>query len=106
MAKRRQKRKAVIFLILLVLFLLFTLFGRYLAPHDPYETNLSAALLKPSAEYPFGTDNLGRAFFRECWRGRRHPYFPRWQWLLWFRYSERQLACCQVIWEELLIQLL
>ena len=69
MAKHRQKRKAVIFLILLVIFLLFTLFGRYLAPHDPYETNLSAALLKPSAEYLFGTDNLGRCIFSRVLEG-------------------------------------
>lgn len=69
MAKHRQKRKAVLFLILLVIFLLFTLFGRYLAPHDPYETNLSAALLKPSAEYPFGTDNLGRCIFSRVLEG-------------------------------------
>ena len=46
MAKHRQKRKAVIFLILLVLFLLFTLFGRYLAPHDPYENKSSGGIVK------------------------------------------------------------
>ena len=32
----------------------------WLAPHDPLQVNLPAALLPPSAAYPLGTDQLGR----------------------------------------------
>jgi peptide/nickel transport system permease protein len=49
--------------LLLVLFaVLVAIFAPWLAPHpaDAYESNLLQRLKPPSAEFPFGTDNLGR----------------------------------------------
>lgn len=37
--------------------------GPWLAPHDPLATNPKHALLPPSADYWFGTDQLGRDVF-------------------------------------------
>jgi ABC-type dipeptide/oligopeptide/nickel transport system permease subunit len=43
--------------------LFIVIFGRKIAPHDPYITDVANALIRPSAQYPFGTDNLGRCVF-------------------------------------------
>ena len=67
--KKREKIRMGFFLILTGLFLLFALFGRYFAPHDPYETNLSAALMAPCKSYPFGTDHLGRCILSRVLEG-------------------------------------
>jgi peptide/nickel transport system permease protein len=42
---------------------LAALFGPVLAPHDPLATNAQDALQAPSAQYWFGTDQLGRDVF-------------------------------------------
>lgn len=43
------------------LFLFLAVFGRILAPHDPYAADITnSKLLAPSLEHPFGTDELGR----------------------------------------------
>ena len=34
-----------------------------IAPNDPNETNLASQLQGPSAQYPLGTDSLGRCMF-------------------------------------------
>lgn len=47
------------FLILFV-FIITAVFGPYIAPNDPYADHLDRQLEKPSAEFPFGTDHLGR----------------------------------------------
>jgi peptide/nickel transport system permease protein len=53
-------------LIVIGLFVIMALFGQWLAPNDPYETNLQSRLLPPSwieggdARYFLGTDRLGR----------------------------------------------
>ena len=43
-----------------IVILLFFLFGSFFAPHDPTATNIRGKYLSSSAEYPFGTDALGR----------------------------------------------
>ncbi|MCZ4353077.1 ABC transporter permease [Roseovarius aestuarii] len=48
---------------LFALLMFATLFGPALAPHDPLATNPSEALIGPSAQYWFGTDQLGRDVF-------------------------------------------
>ncbi len=40
-----------------------TVFGPFLAPHDPLATNAADALMSPSSRYWFGTDQLGRDVF-------------------------------------------
>lgn len=47
------------FLIVSIIFLIFVISFFYL-PKDPYATNAAHILKGPSAEYPLGTDHLGR----------------------------------------------
>ncbi|MCF8032951.1 MAG: ABC transporter permease [Desulfarculaceae bacterium] len=58
--------------LVVVLALLFTaLFAPWLAPHDPNGIDVSAILLPPSLEHPFGTDELGRDVFSRMIMGSR-----------------------------------
>jgi peptide/nickel transport system permease protein len=41
----------------------------FIAPHDPIEQNLEHRLLPPNAEYPLGTDNLGRCILSRLIHG-------------------------------------
>lgn len=50
---------ATIFVFVLVL----AVFAKYIAPHHFSEANINDALLAPSAQYPFGTDQYGRCIF-------------------------------------------
>ena len=65
----KTKKRAVIMAALLAVFLLFAVFGRALAPNDPYKTDLLHSLEGPSAQFPFGTDNLGRCILSRVLEG-------------------------------------
>lgn len=61
MMEGKRNRKLFICSAFLLLLLLGQPLLRRLERHDPYETNLSLALLPPASKgYLFGTDNLGR----------------------------------------------
>lgn len=45
---------------MLVLFLIVVTAGQVLSPYDPLAVDLASAILPPSAEHWFGTDDLGR----------------------------------------------
>ena len=47
------------------------LFGNYLVPYDPLVSDILNALLPPSAEHWFGTDQLGRDVFSRVIVGSR-----------------------------------
>jgi peptide/nickel transport system permease protein len=47
-------------LVLIVGYILLGVFGPWIAPHDPNEQDLLAALQPPSGHHWFGTDDLGR----------------------------------------------
>jgi peptide/nickel transport system permease protein len=49
--------------LMLFWFLITAIFGPYLVPYDPLETNTKIALQPPSIDHFFGTDNLGRDVF-------------------------------------------
>ena len=54
-------RGVVIFGVIVILVLIFAaVFSPWVAPHDPYETDLKKAFLKISMSNPMGTDYLGR----------------------------------------------
>lgn len=55
----RDKKFMAIFSVT-VLFVLITIFAGVIAPHDPIVQNYDAILQPPNAEYPFGTDQVGR----------------------------------------------
>jgi len=44
----------------ILLSLIVTIFGYSILPYNPIKSNLSEALLPPSWDHPFGTDDLGR----------------------------------------------
>ena len=51
-------------MVILAFFLLLMIFGPYLAPYDPNNTNF-APLLSPSAHHWFGTTSLGQDIFSQ-----------------------------------------
>ncbi len=55
----------------IVVVVIVAVFAPIFAPYDPLEVNLSASKLPPSAEHPFGTDDLGRDIFSRAIYGAR-----------------------------------
>ncbi len=55
---------------LLALFIFAAVFAEQIAPHNPHRTS-DDSLRPPSAEYPFGTDDLGRDIFSGVVHGAR-----------------------------------
>lgn len=65
----KDKLKLIIVLCLLGVVLLVAMFGDQFVVNDPYRTDLSQSLILPSAEFPFGTDNLGRCVYSRVMEG-------------------------------------
>ncbi len=63
MKKKVLRTKIVIMALLALLLIMVTTFAGVFAPNDPYETSALAIRTVPCAQYPFGTDNLGRCVF-------------------------------------------
>jgi ABC-type dipeptide/oligopeptide/nickel transport system permease subunit len=55
-----RDRVALVSALVLLVFALAALFAPWVAPYDPYFTDLPKAMQPPSAEHWFGTDNTGR----------------------------------------------
>jgi ABC-type dipeptide/oligopeptide/nickel transport system permease subunit len=64
-------RAALVSLVLIALLVLVAVFGPYLVPYNPVETNMPNALQPPSAEHWFGTDQLGMDIFSRVIVGTR-----------------------------------
>ena len=45
---------------IIALFFVMAILGPYIAPHDPYKTDVRSRLEAPSLEHPAGTDSIGR----------------------------------------------
>lgn len=58
--KDYTKQKCIILCILAGLVLLAAVFAEYIVPYDPYEQDLSSALLPPGGKHLLGTDRYGR----------------------------------------------
>ncbi len=60
--KPRKRRQITLYILLALLIMLFLIaaLAPVIAPNDPNETNLASQLQGPSAQYPLGTDSLGR----------------------------------------------
>lgn len=56
-------------LILNIMLVAFFLMAPYMAPNSPIEINADHALLEYSAQYPLGTDQLGRCFLSRLMYG-------------------------------------
>lgn len=55
-----RRRGAMLGLAFVIFFVVLAIFAPYLAPYDPMATSWSAVRKPPSAEYWFGTDEIGR----------------------------------------------
>ncbi|HCW52939.1 MAG TPA: nickel ABC transporter permease subunit NikC [Clostridium sp.] len=56
----REHKKMIIVLSLIIFIILVSLLSKYIAPNDPYLTDLTNILQVPSRKFPLGTDSLGR----------------------------------------------
>lgn len=57
--------------LMLGLMVLLALLAPWLAPHDPTEMNIASRLKPPSADYPLGTDAMGRDILSRTLYGAR-----------------------------------
>ncbi len=64
--------QAVLGLFFILLILIAAIFAPVLAPHDPEEVNIINKFSEPSAEYPLGTDQLGRCELSRLLFGARY----------------------------------
>lgn len=64
-------RAAMVSLFFIGFLVLVAVFGSYLTPYNPIETNMANALKFPSAQHWFGTDQLGMDIFSRVIAGTR-----------------------------------
>jgi peptide/nickel transport system permease protein len=64
-------RAAMVSLFFIAALVLIAVFGQYLTPYNPIETNMANALKYPSAQHWFGTDQLGMDIFSRVIAGTR-----------------------------------
>jgi peptide/nickel transport system permease protein len=66
-----RRRGAMLGLFFVVFFIALAIFAPYIAPYDPVATSWSAVRKAPSAEFWFGTDEIGRdVLSRVVWGAR------------------------------------
>ena len=69
--KRKLKNRMLIAAGAAGILILIALLSGIIAPHDPYATNAELIRQAPSAEFLFGTDNLGRCVLSRVLVGAR-----------------------------------
>ncbi|WP_026657151.1 ABC transporter permease [Butyrivibrio sp. AC2005] len=69
--EKKLKKRIIVVSLLALLIILMTTFAGVIAPNDPYTTSASSIRMAPGAQYPFGTDNLGRCVFSRVLYGGR-----------------------------------
>ncbi len=66
-----RRRGAMLGLAVVIFFVLIAIFAPYISPYDPVATSWSAVRKAPSAQYWFGTDEIGRdVLSRVIWGAR------------------------------------
>ena len=66
-----RRRGAMFGLVIVIFFVLIAVFASSIAPQDPLQTSWSAVRKPPSAQYLFGTDEIGRdVLSRVIWGAR------------------------------------
>ena len=68
----KKNKQAVVGLIVLILFVLVAIFANQIAPYWYDDQDASRAMLAPCAQFPFGTDNLGRDVLSRLIYGSRY----------------------------------
>ena len=69
--KKRSQASLIIGIVIIGIIVLLAILAPWIAPNDPYEVNLSAKLQGFSAQYPLGTDQLGRCVLSRLLYGAR-----------------------------------
>ncbi len=69
------RRRVIVFGVLALIILAFAVLAPLLAPNDPLATNAAAMKAAPCAQYPFGTDALGRCVLSRVLYGARMSVF-------------------------------
>jgi peptide/nickel transport system permease protein len=70
----KSNRLAYLSLFILLFIALIAVIGPLIAPHDPYEFDLSKARSPPSLEHPLGADELGRDILSRILVGARYTF--------------------------------
>ena len=68
----KKNKQAVVGLIVLIIFILVAIFAKQIAPYWDDDQDASRAMIGPCAQYPFGTDNLGRDVLSRLIYGSRY----------------------------------
>ncbi len=71
MKKQKLKIRIIIMTVLALMLILVTTFAGAFTSNDPYTTSAMNIRHAPCAEYPFGTDNLGRCVYTRVLYGGR-----------------------------------
>ncbi|AIS52198.1 dipeptide transport system permease protein DppC [Thermoanaerobacter kivui] len=66
-----QDRLALLGLVIILVVVAVAIFAPYIAPNDPVKVDLQHRLAPPSAQYPLGTDHLGRCLLSRLIYGAR-----------------------------------
>ena len=66
-----HNRQFMILLVLAIALILLAVFADKVAPHDPLATNFDQSMVAHSAEYPMGTDQIGRCILSRLLYGGR-----------------------------------
>ena len=66
-----HNRQFMILLVLAITLILLAVFADKVAPHDPLATNFDQSMVAHSAEYPMGTDQIGRCILSRLLYGGR-----------------------------------
>lgn len=66
-----RNRLAALGLTFILIWTVIAIIAPWIAPHDPYATNMANKLQAPSASHWFGTDNFGRDIFSRVLYGAR-----------------------------------
>ncbi len=67
----KANKAALVSLVFITLLVFIAIFGSYLTPYNPIETDMASALQTPSAQHWFGTDQLGMDIFSRVIAGTR-----------------------------------
>src|SRR5512140_3835796 len=67
-----RDRVAALAAVVLTVIVLAALLAPWIAPYDPYFTDLTKVMRPPDAEHWFGTDNTGRDIFSRVLYGTRN----------------------------------
>jgi ABC-type dipeptide/oligopeptide/nickel transport system permease subunit len=65
----------VVGLVIITIFIILTIFGPWMAPHDPLKMDVMSALVHPSSEHLLGTDEIGRDTLSRLIYGARTSMF-------------------------------